>query len=148
MSRIVRVPRLGALSLALALAIQVAATMPGQADEGWHGRYGYDYRGHGHRHAPRHRQHGHYHGGGDAAAAVAVVLGGVLIATLLAHSLAEPQPEAPPLAEPLRLGDCKPTTGRRLIDGRWALLRGTWCSDQYGRGYILNDSVRFVRYLD
>ena len=48
----------------------------------------------------------------------------------------------------MRFGNCRPTTGERLIDGRRALMSGTWCADQYGRGYILRDSIRFERFLN
>lgn len=132
----------GALCLALALGLQTAAVGTARADGGWYGQRHY-YR-HGHR------NYGHHRGDSDLAVGLAIVVGGLVVGTLLAHSLAEPPPAYPlraTAAEPLRLGNCKPTTGRQIINGRWALLRGTWCTDQYGRGYILDDSVRFVRYL-
>lgn len=135
----------------LALGLQTAVSGTAWAERGWYRHHGVSAHGHGHFKHRGARHHRHHHGGSDVAVGAAIVLGGLLVGALLARSWADPPP-AYPVASPVTrspvLGNCKPTTGRQLINGRWALLRGTWCTDQYGRGYILNDSVRFVRYLD
>ncbi|MDP6705154.1 MAG: hypothetical protein QF893_02330 [Alphaproteobacteria bacterium] len=154
------------LSLGLAVASAAPATAGGYKHRG-HGHHGFGY-GYGHRYGHRRRHHGYrfrhhgyphghrsgvhfgYHGhGGGAVAGALAVLGGLLVLDVLSRPPAYAPPRyAPAAAEPLRLGNCKPTTGERIIDGRRALMHGTWCTDQYGRGHILNDSVRFAGFLD
>lgn len=131
---------------ALVVSLEATPLAAALADGGWYGRYGGS-----HRHHYSHRYRFHHHDD-DVAVGILVFLGGLLVGHLLTWSYEssyDPQPirSAPESREPLRLGDCKPTTGEQVIDGRLALMAGTWCTDQYGRGYILDDSVRFVRYL-
>jgi hypothetical protein len=160
----------GLVGLILSLGLAVASAAPAAAGgykHGGHGHHGFGY-GYGHRYGHRRRHHGYrfrhhgyhhgyrpglhfgYHGHGSGAVAGALaVLGGLLVLDVLSRPPAyQPAPYAPVAAEPLRLGNCKPTTGERIIDGRRALMRGTWCTDQYGRGHILSDSVRFAGFLD
>ena len=129
--------------MALILALQAAPIAGALADGGRHGWYG---RGYNHHY--RHR-HGHGH---DAAVGVVVFLGGMLLGHLLTRSYEpyyrEPIRSGPQWGPPRGLGNCTPTTGEGVVNGRRALLSGTWCTDRYGRGYILQDSVRFVRYLN
>ncbi len=165
MSRLQRRLIFGFLGLAVVLALPSTIAGPALAGgyKGGHFGHGYGHSrrhfghfgrhrgrfGHhrGHRSGVHLRFHGHYLG-------LAAVVGGLVVLDLLTRSpvAAAPRPAARPVAAPpgppLRLGNCKPTTGERIVDGRRALMRGTWCSDRHGRGYILNDSVRFVRYLD
>jgi hypothetical protein len=122
-------------ALVLGAAVQVAAV--GLAEAGGRG-YGHGYRHHGHHH-------------GHVGAGVALFLGGLVVGHLLTRNYDDPYYEPRPVRvapPPIELGNCRPTTGETVIDGRSALMSGTWCTDQYGRGYVLDDSVRFERYLD
>ncbi len=136
---------LGRWLIGLALAIALPLT---SATAAWAGG-GYGHRGH-HGGGVRYGVHGGIHG--DFWTGAAVVLGGLVILQLLQHAHENDHARRPSRAvapsPPPGLGNCQPTTGRRTIGGRLALMRGTWCTDQTGRGYILRDSVRFVRYLN
>jgi hypothetical protein len=148
----------GFVGLAVVLALPSTTVGPAMA-----GGYTGGHYGHGWGHSRRHFGHFGYRRGHRPGlrlsyrgqfAGLAAVVGGLVILDLLtrppiaALPRAAVQPAAAPPGRPLRLGNCKPTTGERMVDGRRALMRGTWCSDRHGRGYILNDSVRFVRYLN
>lgn len=132
----------GLAALVLVAGLQAASLGPARAD-GWRGGHNW----HGRSFGYHHRHYGHHHHDG---AGVAVLVGGIVLGSLLVASLASPprRVATPVAAAPIRLGNCKPTTGETIINGRRAQMRGTWCTDQYGRGYILDDSVRFDRYLD
>ncbi len=150
----------GLVGLAVVLALPSTTAGPVLAEGYKGGHFGY---GHGWGHSRRHFGHFGYRRGHHPGlrlsyqghyAGLAAVVGGLVILDLLIRPArrraTQPaiQPNAAPPGRPLRLGNCKPTTGERMVDGRRALMRGTWCSDRHGRGYILNDSVRFVRYLN
>ncbi len=121
---------------------------------GYHSKHRpYDRYGYGYRHWPRyrhhrfrhhrfrHHRHGHHHGG----VALGLFTGGIVLGHLLSRPSYAP---APPVATPPALSNCLPTTGTGTWYGRPALFRGTMCYDAAGRAYILNTSVRFLRYLD
>jgi len=101
-----------------------------------HRRYGGSYR---HRYY-RKRHHDH-----DVAFAL---LGGLLGGVVIGSVLSQPRYVAPPAYVPPRFTHCLPTTGVRYQYGRQALFGGTMCYDRYGRGFIQNDSVHFLYYLD
>jgi hypothetical protein len=46
------------------------------------------------------------------------------------------------------LGNCVQTTGTGTWNGRPARFAGTLCSDPAGQAYVVNDSVRFLMYLN
>ncbi len=144
-----------ALALAAALSLSFAATSPADAGHRGHGFHGgaaaKGHFGHHRRHRGRHRRHGHGHG--------AVVAGAILGGLAVAYLLTRPGPDGYARPAPARvsraptpppgLGDCRSTTGTRVTEsGRRVLMAGTWCTDAEGRGYILDDSFHFVRYLD
>ena len=146
----------GLLGLAFVLALPLTSATVARAGGYKHGHHGYGIHGgynYGHYGYRRYRYRGH-HGYHDYYGVAAVVVGGLLIA----HLLSRPSYRSPPRQTtstitrvtpvPAGLGNCKPTTGVRAMNGRRALLSGTWCSDRQGRGYILNDSVRFLQYLN
>ena len=150
---------------ALLLGLALAAATPASAGHRGHtshgaifvkGHYGqYNHRGgHNRFRRPHRRRHGHgHHGHGYAVAGV--ILGSLAIAFLLTRPYPRDDDRPAPArasrvpTPPAGLSNCRPTTGTRpTADGRSILMRGTWCTDAQGRGYILNDSVRFDRYLD
>lgn len=152
------------LIAALAAAAMLLATLPAYAGGGaW--RYGHGYSGHhggytvfrysGHRHYGYrpYRGHGHYryryygrHHDGDV---VVALLGGLLGGVVIGSVLSQPRYAPPPAAYlPPRFTHCVPTTGVRILNGREALYGGTMCYDRNGTGFIQNDSVHFLYYLD
>jgi len=102
-------------------------------------RYGGSYRYYHHR---KHR----YDDDDIAFALLGGLVGGVVIGSALSQPRYVSPP--PPAYAPPRFTHCLPTTGVRLQYGREALYGGTMCYDRYGRGFIQNDSVRFLYYLD
>ncbi len=114
-------------------------------------RYGY-----GHRYNYRRHGHGHIglHGHGDAAVVLGVLAGGLLLGALLSQP--RPAPARPAFARPAvvrspsgaALGNCVQTMGTGIWNGRPARFAGTLCTDPAGRGYVVNDSVRFLMYLN
>jgi hypothetical protein len=142
------------LAVFIAIALLSAAASPALAG---HYRYG-------------HSRHHHRHGGGHGYAVAGVVVGGLLLASILsrpsypaysrpyypAYSRPSYRPYyrpyyrpapayAPPPPPPV---NCQQTTGTGSWNGRPALFGGTWCSDQYGQGYVVNGSTRFLGYLE
>ena len=109
-----------------------------------HGRGGYSY-GYGHReyygYKRKHYDYGYY--------ALGALAGGIVIGSLLsqpryaysttAYAYDSPQP---------KLGNCVQTTGTRAEDGRLAEYGGTMCYDRYNRPHVLQNSIRFFRYLN
>lgn len=100
--------------------------------------YGYPYRYH-------YRQHGHhgahfrYHGSTYPAPARHITV-------VRAVGTADPS---------LTFGygnrariDCKSTTGTSTVNGRQAIFGGTFCYDDYRRGYIVPGSQYFIGYAD
>jgi len=149
---------------AAAAAALLFSTLPAYAGGGgwryghghseFHGGYTvYRYSGYGHhRYKPyqrygghyRYRSYGHHHD--DVAIAL---LGGLVGGVVIGSVLAQPRYAPPPLAyAPQNFTHCLPTTGVRYLYGRQALYGGTMCYDRYGTGFIQNDSVHFLYYLD
>ena len=109
------------------------------------GRYSHQYK--------RHRRGGYYYGYGYGghygyyalgALAGGIVIGGLLSQPRYAYSTPtyvynSPQP---------KLGNCVQTTGTRVEYGRLAEYGGTMCYDHYNRPHVLENSVRFIRYLN
>ncbi len=109
-----------------------------------HRRGGY-YYGYGHRgyygYKRKHYDYGYY--------ALGAFAGGIVIGSLLTqpryayttptYVYNSPQP---------KLGNCVQTTGTRVEYGRLAEYGGTMCYDRYNRPYVLENSVRFIRYLN
>ncbi len=127
----------------------------------YYGGHYYKYRpyyryGYGHQY--KYRRHGHggigFRGHGDAAVVLGVLAGAVVLGALLS----QPRPVSahPAFARPavLRspsgaaLGNCVQTMGTGTWNGRPARFAGTLCTDPAGRGYVVNDSVRFLMYLN
>ena len=154
--------RLVAVLAATALLVTAAAP-PAFAGAGYrhHGfGHGYSYYGgHYYKHRPYYRYgygYGHigFHGHGDAAVVLGVLAGAVVLGALLSR----PRPvfARPAFARPavLRspsgaaLGNCAQTMGTGTWNGRPARFAGTLCTDPAGRGYVVNDSVRFLMYLN
>ncbi len=102
------------------------------------GRYSHQYK--------RHRRGGYYyrygHGGHYGYYALGALAGGIVIGSLLSrprYAYRNPQP---------KLGNCVRTTGSRVEYGRLAEYGGTMCYDRYNRPHVLENSVRFIRYLN
>jgi len=144
------------LIAALAAAAMLLATLPAYAGgSAW--RYGHGYSGHhggytvfrysGHRHYGYrpYRGYGHHHDGDVVVALLGGLLGGVVIGSVLSQPSYAPPPAA---YVPPRFTHCVPTTGVRYLNGREALYGGTMCYDGNGTGFIQNDSVHFLYYLD
>ena len=159
--------RLALLTVAaLLLGFALAAATPASAGHRGHGGHGgsivkghygqYSHRGgHNRYRRPYRRRHNRGHGHGHGYAVTGAILGGLVIAYLLTRPYPRDDDRPAPARAswtprpPAGLSNCRPTTGTRpSADGRTVLMRGTWCTDAQGRGYILNDSVRFDRYLD
>ncbi len=119
----------------------------------YYGGHYYKYRpyyryGYGRRY--KYRRHGY----GDAAVVLGVLAGAVVLGALLS----QPRPvfarPAPARAAVLRspsgavLGNCAQTTGTGTWNGRPARFGGTMCTDPAGQAYVVNDSVRFLNYLN
>lgn len=154
---------------ALAAAALLFSSLPVYAGSGW--RYGdgyskyrgghtvYRYADYGrHKYKPYYKSHKRYggsyrhrhyrkrhHRDDDVAFAL---LGGLLGGVVIGSVLAQPRYAPPPAYAPPRFTHCVPTTGVRYQYGREALYGGTMCYDHYGRGFIRNDSVHFLYYLD
>ncbi len=124
-----------------------------------HGGHYYNYRpyyryGYG-RHY-KYRRHGYGHIGfhGDAAVVLGVLAGAVVLGALL--SPPRPVFARPVFARPavLRspsgaaLGNCVQTMGTGTWNGRPARFAGTRCTDPAEQAYVINDSVRFLMYLN
>ncbi len=112
-----------------------------------HGGNYYKYRRHGYGHIG-------FHGHGDAAVVLGVLAGAVVLGALLSQprpAFARPASARPAvLRSPsgAALGNCVQTTGTGTWNGRPARFAGTLCTDPAGRGYVVNDSVRFLMYLN
>ena len=114
-------------------------------------RYGYGshygYRGHGYGHVG-------FYGHGDAAVVFGVLAGAVVLGALLSQPRPVYARPAPARAAVLRspsgaaLGNCVQTMGTGTWNGRPARFAGTLCSDPAGQNYVVNDSVRFLMYLN
>ncbi len=101
----------------------------------------------------RHRRGGYYYGYGYGGHygyyALGALAGGIVIGSLLSqpryaystptYAYHSPQPI---------LGNCVQTTGTRVEYGRLAEYGGTMCYDGYNRPHVLQNSVRFIRYLN
>ncbi|MCH8000592.1 MAG: hypothetical protein IIA34_02870 [Proteobacteria bacterium] len=144
------------IAVLAAVALLVTAAAPSAfAGTGYrhHGYYGYG--GHYYNYRPYYRR-GHigFHGHGDAAVVLGVLAGAVVLGALL--SPPRPVFARPAFARPavLRspsgaaLGNCVQTLGTGTWNGRPARFAGTLCTDPAGRGYVVNDSVRFLMYLN
>jgi hypothetical protein len=129
---------------ALLLALQPAYA-GGYGKYRGHGGYGGHYGHHSYYRHGYKRHHGH----GDE---WAIALGALTIGVLTGVLLSRPPPPRPVAvaypAVPYGFTDCRPTTGTAYYQGRPAEFLGTWCRDPAGRAYVLNDSVRFLRFLD
>jgi hypothetical protein len=105
-----------------------------------HGGNYYKYGGH-YGHKRKHHDYGYY--------ALGALVGGIVIGSLLSQSrYAYSTPTyAYNNPQPI-LGNCVQTTGTRVEYGRLAEYGGTMCYDRYNRPHVLENSVRFVRYLN
>ncbi len=102
--------------------------------------YGYGYGGY-YGYKRKHYDYGYY--------ALGAFAGGIVIGSLLTqpryayttptYVYNSPQP---------KLGNCVQTTGTRVEYSRLAEYGGTMCYDRYNRPYVLENSVRFIRYLN
>ena len=146
----------------------LAATTPALAGGYGHGHHGYRTGGHGSSFSYRYRGHG-----GHGAAVAGALIGGLLLVHLLTRpyygSYQRPyyrpyhrpyyrpyyrsyyRPTYPPgpayAPAPPAFGNCQPTTGTSIVNGRAAQYAGTMCTNPAGQGYILDGSVRFLGYL-
>ncbi len=122
-----------------------------------HGYYGHG--GHYYQYRPYYRHgygYGHigFYGHGDAAVVVGVLAGAVVLGALLSQPrpvYARPVYAGPPvLRSPsgAALGNCVQTMGTGTWNGRPARFAGTRCTDPAGQSYVVNDSVRFLMYLN
>ncbi len=122
-----------------------------------HGGHYYNYRpyyryGYGRHYGYRRHGYGHigFYGHGDAAVVLGVLAGAVVLGALLsqprpAFAYAPAVPRRPSGAP---LGNCLATTGTGTWNGRPARFAGTLCTYPAGRSYVVNDSVRFLMYLN
>ncbi len=126
------------------VAFFAAAVFASPAVAGGWGKYGHHggYYGGG----VHYRHHSH----GDAAL---YVVGGLVGGLLLGHLLTRPRYRAPypqvtyTRVEP-QFTHCRETTGTGYRGGRKALFGGTLCYDQARRAHIVNESVRFIGYVE
>jgi hypothetical protein len=132
-----------ALAALTATGLAFAAGSSPAAASGWYVSSG-SYYGHGHGH---HRHgHGYGRGYGHRHHGSGVSLGFVFVQPV---APAYPPPRPVLVAPPPRAAyDCKPTTGTGYANGQPALYGGTWCTDQYGAGYVVAGSEYFIRYLN
>ncbi len=114
-----------------------------------HGGHYYNYRqyyryGYGRHYGYR------YYGHGDAAVVLGVLAGAVVLGTLLSQPRPAPAyaPAVPRSPSGAALGNCAQTTGTGTWNGRPARFAGTLCTDPAGQAYVVNDSVRFLMYLN
>ncbi len=123
----------------------------------YYGGHYYQYRpyyryGYGHRYKYRRHGYGHngFHGHGDAAVVLGVLAGAVVLGALLSQPRPAPAyaPAVPRSPSGAALGNCAQTTGTATWNGRPARFAGTLCSAPAGRSYVVNDSVRFLMYLN
>ena len=127
----------------------------------YYGGHYYKYRpyyryGYGRHYGYRRHGYGHigFYGHGDAAVVLGVLAGAVVLGALL--SPPRPVFARPAFARPAvlhspsgaALGNCAQTMGTGTWNGRPARFAGTLCTDPAGRSYVVNDSVRFLMYLN
>ncbi len=105
---------------------------------GYYYRYGYGgYYGY----KRKHYDYGYY--------ALGALAGGIVIGSLLSRPrYAYSTPTYAYHSPPPKLGNCVQTTGTRVEYGRLAEYGGTMCYDRYNRPYVLENSVRFIRFLN
>ena len=152
---------LAAAALLITAAAPSAFAGTGYRHYGYYGHGGhyYNYRpyyryGYGHHYKYRRYGYGHIGVHGDAAVELGVLAGAVVLGALLSRP--PPVFARPAFARPavLRspsgaaLGNCVQTLGTGTWNGRPARFAGTRCTDPAGRGYVVNDSVRFLMYLN
>ncbi len=122
-----------------------------------HGGHYYNYRpyyryGYGHHYRYRRHGYGHigFYGHGDAAVVLGVLAGAVVLGALLSQPRPAPAyaPAVPRSPSGAPLGNCLATTGTGTWNGRPARFAGTLCTDPAGQAYVVNDSVRFLMYLN
>ena len=122
-----------------------------------HGGHYYKYRpyhryGYGRHYKYRRHGYGHigFHGHGDAAVVLGVLAGAVVLGALLSQPRPAPAyaPAVPRSPSGAPLGNCLATTGTGTWNGRPARFAGSLCTDPAGRSYVVNDSVRFLMYLN
>ncbi len=151
------------IAVLAAAALLVTAAAPSAFAGTRYRHYGYSgYGGHYYNYRPyyrygygRHygyRRHGYGHIGihGDAAVVLGVLAGAVVLGALLSPPRPAPAyaPAVPRSPSGAPLGNCAQTTGTGTWNGRSARFAGTLCTDPAGRSYVVNDSVRFLMYLN
>ena len=125
----------------------------------YYGGHYYKYRpyyrhGYGRHYGYRRHGYGYVRLHGDGAVVFGVLAGAVVLGALLSQP--RPVSARPASARPavLRspsgaaLGDCVQTLGTGTWNGRPARFAGTRCTDAAGQAYVVNDSVRFLMYLN
>lgn len=159
MKKLIAVLAAAALLVTAAVPSVVAGTRYGHAGYSGHGGHYYNYRpyyryGYGSHY--RYRRHGYGRVGihGDAAVVVGVLAGAVVLGALLSQPrpvYVRPAPVRPAVFRSpagAALGNCVETLGTGTWNGRPARFAGTRCTDPAGQAYVIDDSVRFVMYLN
>ena len=140
-----------------AAALLVSAAAPSAFAGTRYRHYGYSgYGGHYYNYRPYYRygygrHYGYrYYGHGDAAVVLGVLAGAVVLGALLSQPKPAPAyaPAVPRSPSGAVLGNCAQTTGTGTWNGRPARFAGTLCTDPAGQAYVVNDSVRFLNYLN
>ncbi|MCH9000222.1 MAG: hypothetical protein IID48_18445 [Proteobacteria bacterium] len=121
----------------------------------YYGGHSYKYRPyyrHGYGRHYGYRRHGYGHIGfhGDGAVVFGALAGAVVLGALLSQPRPAPAyaPAVPRSPSGAALGNCVQTLGTGTWNGRPARFAGTRCTDAAGQAYVVNDSVRFLMYLN
>jgi hypothetical protein len=118
------------------------------------GGHSYKYRpyyrhGYGRHYGYRRHGYGYVRLHGDGAVVFGALAGAVVLGALLSQPRPAPaQPAVLRSPSGAALGNCVQTMGTGTWNGRPARFAGTLCTDPAGRGYVVNDSVRFLMYLN
>ncbi len=157
--KLIAVLAAAALLVSAAAPPVFAGTRYGHSGYYGHGGHYYNYRpyyryGYGRHYGYRRHGYGHVGIHGDAAVVVGVLAGAVVLGALLSQPRPVYARPAPARAAVLRspsgaaLGNCVETLGTGTWNGRPARFAGTRCTDAAGQAYVIDDSVRFLMYLN